>query len=159
MSQDQNIQALLDGTLDDVADLPEFIIPNAGTYLAEVKFFGAKKVNDKTGIEFAAVFKELLEPADANDEPQQLPIEANTMFFLFNEDGTPNELGQGQWKELLKVCKEITGAEKNTEIMEQSKGIELILTTGVRVHKDDKKKPVDQQRRYLQIKQAHNPAA
>lgn len=157
MSADSNLDMLLDGTLDDVADMPEFVIPNSGTYLTGVKSFGPKKVNDKTGIEIVLIFKELLEAADESADPQTLPIEASTMFFLTNDDGSANELGQGQWKMFLAVCAEITGESTPRSIMAASAGVDLIVTSSHRVHKDDKKKPVEDQRRYLKINNVLQP--
>lgn len=153
MSNAAAVNALLDGTLDDIADLPEFVVPNAGTYEATILKFEPKEINEQTAIDFQLRFDNLLEAADGNDEPQTLPIEAGTAFFLLNDDGTPNELGQGQWKEVMKAISDHVEGTTNTEKMASAVGLQVVVTTGVRVHKEDKKKAKADQRRYMQLKQ------
>ncbi len=140
MSNAEQLAALLDGTLDDVADMPEFVNPNPGTWLVEVKKFSIEEINKQHVPKISLVFTELIEANDPAVEPQTLPIEANAAFFLYNEDGSANEFGQGNFKMFLAPLKEITGAGSNREVMEASVGAQLIVTTGLREDKKEKGK-------------------
>lgn len=153
-TNDLDLDALLDGTLDDVADMPEFVTPNAGTWRVTIKNFGPEKMGEQTGIKFDGVFTELIEAAKDDDEPQVLPIEAGTAFFMKSKDGKPNEFAQGQWKMILEVCMELTGEATPRAAMAASKGMEIILTTGVRANKKD----TSDTRRYMSIVGCMNPS-
>ena len=154
MSNAEQLMALLDGTLDDVADLPEFVNPNPGTYSVEVKEFGLKEVNKQKLPYISLIFKELIEAADDSKEPQTLPIETSQTFFVFDKDGGVNEFAQGQWKMFLAPLKEITGAGSNMEVMTASKGAELIVTTSLREGKND-----NAGKFFLRYESVLNPAA
>lgn len=150
MSQNQmnqDIDALLDGTLDDLADLPEWTVPNPGSYIAEVKSFEVKDINGQKSPEIKLLFTELIEAADESLEPQTLPIEAGMLFMFFTKDGKPNEMGQGQFKEIIAALKPVVGGDKNSEVMANAKGAMVAITTGVRQDKNDKDK------KYLKINQ------
>lgn len=155
MAQRNEVDDLLDGTLDDLADMPEFVVPHAGSYIADIVAFERKEINEKVGVELKLRFKELLEaadPSEVEESPQTMPIEASTMFFFYNDDGTKNELGQGQFKNIVAAMKEAVGGSTNSEVMANSVGAEVAVTTTVRVHKEDKKKALKEQRRYMGIK-------
>ena len=148
MSQMNNdIDALLDGTLDDLADIPEFVVPNPGSWIAEIISFETKEINKMKSPELKLKFTELIEAADESLEPQALPLEAGTLYSFFYEDGKPNEFAQGSFKEIIAALKPVVGGDKNSEVMANSKGAMVAVTTGVRLDKKDSTK------RYLQIKQ------
>lgn len=143
MSQMNNeIDALLDGTLDDLADMPTFKVPLPGTYMASIVSFEVKDVNGVKCPEIKLNFRELLEAADGVREEalaeQTLPLEASQLFTFYTKEGKPNEMGQGQFKECCGSLKEATGAEKNSEIMAASKGMDVAVTIKTRADKTDK---------------------
>lgn len=145
MSQLNNeIDALLDGTLDDLADMPTFKTPLPGTYMASIVSFEVRDVNGVKAPEIKLNFRELLEAADGVSETalagQTLPIESSQLFTFFTKEGKVNEMGQGQFKETCGALKEATGCEKNSEIMAASKGMDVAVTIKTRADKNDKDK-------------------
>jgi len=133
-----NIDNILDGTLDDLADLPEFKPFPAGTHKAIMKM-EQKVVNKHPSIEVSLKALETVElPSGSDAEPVSVGQEASVLYML------DNELGQGKFKKLLQMLATTYGADKtNRQIMEESQGAEVLVVTTLRPNKDKTKMYMD----------------
>lgn len=141
-----DIDDLLDGTLDDLADLPEFkpFAPGVHRVIASMEL---KKINDAQAVELSFKMIEVQELVDPQDEEEgRKPVEgdtANTMFMM------NNEFGVGNFKRCAKSLAEglnMVGAT-NREIIEAVTDVECLIITSIRA---DKKDP---DRLYLNVKE------
>ncbi len=137
------IDSLLDSTLDDLEDLPEFKPFAAGAHRVSLSL-SMKEVNDINCVEVALKMIENLELADPNTEEKDIPKpgdEASCLFML------NNEFGIGKLKKVLAALADTIGSRNNREIIEGAQGIECVIITSVRVDKNDPDK------KYLNIKE------
>lgn len=125
-----SIDSLLDSTLDDLADLPEFLQAPSGAHRSSIDFFGVKKIGDREMVELKFKAIETVELANPTED-QPLPSSAE-YSVVFNLE---NEFGQGAFKEVMKALAPVVGGSSNREIMENSKGTEVLT---VMVRKADK---------------------
>lgn len=141
---DQTLDDGLDIVLDDLADLPQnapfpagahhalmFLSKNAkkaGAYTAKFKYVGT--------LEFA-------NPADAEARPTAeggdgyVPPKENDEAVIFintvKKDGTKNEFGQGQLKQLATPVAQMLGTSSVNEVIAATKnGIGVVIVTGVK---------------------------
>ena len=135
-----NLDAILDSTLDDLADMPAFVVPPAGAYNITFAETSVKKINDKPAVEFKLRFDATVELNDANDTPVADGTENNVTYFL------DSEFGQGALKEVLKAMLEVTGGGSLREQIAALKGAQALAITSVRKDKKDSEK------KYLQLK-------
>jgi hypothetical protein len=136
-----DLDALLDVTLDDLEDLPEFKPFSAGAHTA-ILSLSRKTIADHPAIEASFKLMETLELSDTNeDNPSKPGDEATTAYFL------DNEFGRGKFKKLCKPLAKALGVTKLSEIVEQCQGIEVAIVTNIRVDKNDTSK------KYLNIMQ------
>lgn len=136
-----DISAMLDATLDDLADLPTFKPFPAGTHIATVKFETKTKQDpkDKSKKEITihchlkAV--ETVELANSEDTALAAGDETSVMFQL------SNEFGQGALKNLLNDMSSVlalpTGGTLR-QIMEAADGNQFTLVTQTRENKNNK---------------------
>lgn len=133
MSND--LDSILDGTLDDLADMPEFKTFVPGTHKATITWDLAKKINDKTFVEAKLVAIETVElPAGSEDTPMNRGDESTCLFDL------KNEYGQGDFKEIMKSLAAHYGAKSNRELVEASQNAEVLVVTTQRPNKEKTKK-------------------
>lgn len=125
-----NMDNLLDGTLDDLADVPEFRTFPQGTYRISLGI-EQKKVNEHPTFEVKMKCLETVELVDASEAPVENGAECNVLFMM------DNEIGQGQFKELLKVAAEHFGPKSNRELIEDLKGAECLVVLTHRKNKND----------------------
>ena len=139
-----NVADLLDGTLDDLADLPEFKVPPTGAYATEVVHFIKKKIgNHEQATELKLKILSVEELADdALAEGEQAPVSGEECSVVFMLD---NDTGQGFFKMVIGALAEKFGKLKNRELMEMSKGANLLV---VLKRTFDKEK----ERHYLNLK-------
>lgn len=137
MAQDQafDINSLLDGTLDDLADMPEFKPYPAGTHRVQAKLIDKTapkdQVNKHPGFELRMSMIETIELAQGDAEVIQPKSEASVLYLL------DNEMGQGQFKKILKSLAERFGAKSNRELIaEMSSWVECLVVTKQRMNKD-----------------------
>jgi hypothetical protein len=123
MTTDNNfdLDALLDGTLDDLADLPEFRPFPAGTHRVNFTFEYDKK--DKKILYAKLKLLETVELHDAEDTPCEPGAEANVRYDL------SNEYAQGNLKKLLVNIAGHFGAKKNSELISDMKQVECLAVT------------------------------
>ena len=133
-----NIDDLLDGTLDDLSDVPSFKPFPVGAHTCKISW-KVTAVSGIPSIELKLALVETVELKNPEDTPAQAGDETQVLFMLKKKDGTKNELAEGQWKEILASLK--TGlniaSATNREVMSASEGLECLVSTGVRVNKKD----------------------
>jgi hypothetical protein len=124
------IDDILDGTLDDLADAPEFKpFPN-GAHKASI-YFERKEVNKHPCVEVKLKAIETLELVDPEkDTPLVKGAEASVLYML------DNDMGQGKFKELMKTFSAHFGNKKLSELMKEAQGAEVAVVTSQRPNKD-----------------------
>lgn len=133
-----DIDSLLDSTLDDLADVPEFKPYPVGAHRVNI-FWEVKVINAIPSISLKIVGIETVELKDPEtDKPIEKGHETNQLFMLKTKDGKKNELGEGQWKELLAPLQAHFGTASNRETMEASQGAECVAITEIRKDKNFK---------------------
>lgn len=136
MTNQTNIDSLLDSTLDDLADLPEFKVFPAGAYNGQIEL-AVKKMGDNMGIELKFTNQETVELSDPTQEAPAVGA-TTSVGFLLN-----NEFGQGALKKVLASLKEglqIPDGTSTREIMEASKGAVCMVVLTTRADKTDSTK-------------------
>ncbi len=133
---------LLDMNLDDLADLPEFIVPPAGAYLATILSLESKKIGDHPAVEVKFRINSVEELADASEAPPAGGTECSTSYM------TDNEFGVGALKALLKPLKDHFGTTTARETMAAATNAEILLVTKVR---KGKKGTDNEDKRYLAV--------
>lgn len=126
-NKDFDLDSLLDGTLDDLADLPEFRPFVPGTYRISFGFEVDKK--DKAIYYAGLKILEIIEQADPNEKPMEVGAETNVRFDL------KNEYGQGGFKRIMAVAADKFGKKSNRELIEDLKGTECLVVTKQNVNK------------------------
>jgi hypothetical protein len=129
MTQEFNLDALLEGTLDDLKDLPEFKPFPPGVHKVTVTS-EQKKVNNKPCLEVKLKLVEVVELANSSDEPPAPGAEANVLLQL------DNDFGQGMLKKILLAVAGKFGAKKNSELLADLQNLECVVATNVRDNKE-----------------------
>lgn len=139
MTEATNIDDILDGTLDDLDDLPSFKPFTPGLHLCKVKIT-QKEVTKFPVMEVELTAKETIELADTSAEPVKAGDVASTIFFMKHSNPKTAELGQGKFKELMKgLAPSFPDAKKLSELIAAVNDTdEVIVATSVRKTKDDK---------------------
>jgi Cys-tRNA synthase (O-phospho-L-seryl-tRNA:Cys-tRNA synthase) len=133
---------LLDMNLDELADLPEFVVPPAGAYQATLLSFESKKIGDHPAIELKVRFDVVEELADKTEAAPAVGTESSVSYML------DNEFGVGALKALLKPLAAHFSTATANETMAASKGAQVLLVTTVR---KGKKGTDAEDKRYLGI--------
>lgn len=128
-----NLDNILDGTLDDLADMPSITpFPN-GVHKLKLSFkIDDKKVAVQMGIEYI----ELVELADPTSVAPA-PGDKNSIYFgLKKKDGSANDYAQGALKEIVAV---LAAAFPGTtrETLTAAEGVEVIASTKIRLGKGE----------------------
>lgn len=144
------MDALLDGTLDDLADIPEFRNYPIGAHKVKLDWDLAKtidkvyKIKDqessglKKFIEMQMVAIETVElPAGSEDTPLKGGEKAQMLFDL------TNEFAQGKFKKIMAALAQHYGAKSNRELLADSKGAEVVVVISHRVDKKSGKTYID----------------
>jgi hypothetical protein len=127
---------LLDGTLDDLADMPEFKPFPAGAHRATIQWDYSKFAAEKI-VELKITAIETVELANPEDTPVKAGDTTNQRLMFLKKDKTPNEIAQGQFKNLIKPLTEHFGTANNRETMDASNGAEVLVITKIRADKRD----------------------
>jgi hypothetical protein len=134
-NQQSAIDSLLDSTLDDLADMPEFkVFPN-GVHKFTISW-SQKEINKHPALELKMKYLEKIEMADATEVPPETGTESSILFML------DNEFGQGSLKEVAKAIATGLGTPnmKISEMMKASDGMTLIGAIKIRENKDKTQK-------------------
>lgn len=136
-----NIDALLDGTLDDLADLPEFKPFPPGVHRGTIKM-SVKEIGDKKhkAVEVSLTAAETVETPAGSEEVVSPGQADKVLYFLTHDNPKVAEIGQGQFKELMKSFAEHFGAKSNRELMADAEGAEVMFATALRTDKRDPSK-------------------
>lgn len=133
MSNEQNnsteLDSLLDMTLDDLSDLPEFKVYPVGTHRVSMSM-ATKKINEHPAMEVKFKYISMEELADPAVEAPAAGTESSVAFFL------DNEIGQGQLKAFAKPLAEHFGTGNMRELVAQTQDAEVIITTKIRQNKE-----------------------
>ena len=124
-----NIDSLLDGTLDDLADAPEFKPFPAGTHKVSITIV-QKKIGTHPAFELAMKAIETIELANSDDTPLATGATTSEAFMM------DNELGQGNFKKILKSLADHFGAKSNRDLIAEAQNLEVLVVTKVRQNKD-----------------------
>jgi hypothetical protein len=139
MSLDQ-MDDLLDATLDDLEDLPEFKPFNPGAHKVTATF-SEKEINGKQAVELSMTLIETLELSDPQLTPDAAGTSCSMAFFL------DNEYARGNLKKCAMPFGAALGLGTIREIVEGVKDIECLVLTTLRADKNDK------DRFYLNVKE------
>lgn len=131
-----DVDALLDGTVDDLQDKPEFKAFPAGGHLCQI-FFMPKAIADVgQGVEIKLVARQTLQLEFEGDEPLNPGDETQVFLFFTHENETVVKFGQGTFKEIMAVLAAKYGAKSNRLLMQEAQGNEMIVLTEQRENKD-----------------------
>lgn len=150
LNQNVSMDDLLDGTLDDLADMPEFKPFASGAHKLKLNFDATKKVNDMPAIEVKLTCIESVELSPTHDTqgeeiaPPAPGDTTNVLFILKKKDESGkvvrNELAEGQFKKLMQDLQPMFPEATNARaIMEAAEGYEVLGVTSQRVNKKDPK--------------------
>lgn len=125
-----DLDSILDSSIDDLADLPEFqVFPN-GVHKVIIDF-ESKEVNKHPCVEMKMKAVETVELANpAADTPLEAGTESSVLFML------DNEFGQGKFKSIVKTLAAATGTSTIKDTVEAAKGMEVQVVCKVRQNKD-----------------------
>lgn len=131
-----DLDSLLAGTLDDLADMPEFKNYPNGAH--KVKFdWEQKVVNKKPSIEFKFTYIEPVELADATAAVPKAGDEASVLCMMKNNDGSVNEFSQGTVKMIVAALKPHFDGPNNGAILTAAKGAEIVIITELKENKSN----------------------
>ena len=133
---------LLDSNLDDLPDLPEFVVPPAGAYNTTILDITEKKIGEHPAVEVKFRFDATIELANPSDEAIKDGTECSVAYML------DNEFGVGGLKALLKPLGAALGTATSRATMEGAKGMQVMVVTKVR---NGKKGTDKEDQRYLSI--------
>lgn len=125
-----DLDQLLDGTLDDLADAPEYRPWPAGTHRFTLKLEFDTKV--KSVIYAKLKLLETIEQVDSEEKPLEVGAEANLRYDL------SNEYAQGNFKRILVAAAAHFGAKKNSELIQEMNNVECLGITKQIVSKKNK---------------------
>ena len=128
MSED--MAALLDSTLDDLADLPEFKVFPAGAHKVSIVSLEPKKIGEHPAWEIRLKLIEHMELTNPSEEPMITGSECSASYMM------DNEFGQGAFKDLCKPLAASTGMGSMRDLKDAVKGLEVIVVTKQRKNKD-----------------------
>lgn len=131
MSEDVNVENLLDMTLDELEDLPEFKPYPAGVHKVLVSL-EQKEVGGHPSVEVACKMIETVELA--NPTTDQAPAAGSEASMLCMLD---NEFGRGALKAVATPIGVAMGVGVIREVIEQANDIECIIVSSIRPKKDD----------------------
>lgn len=98
-----DMDSLLDATVDQLADTPEFKPFPTGTHLCVLTLEQRNKDPKKPAISWKLTAIETIELKDAEkDQPVKAGDTCSGLFSFVKDDGTVNELAQGQFKEIMR---------------------------------------------------------
>ena len=102
---EEEINAMMGMTLDDLPDLPSIDPFPTGTYTAVCTNFGPKKIGEHPALVFEFKNPSVVELADETDEPPKGDAKAEYAYML------DNEIGQGKLKDVLKKLRLSMGVD------------------------------------------------
>jgi hypothetical protein len=138
-----NFDDLLDKSIDDLADLPEFKVPETGIYGLSVKL-ETKEINNKPAVVCKYTVRNVVELADSSI-PEEQHAKAGDGFdeayILKDNDGKDSEIAWGRLKQFLQPF-EVHFGEKLISALVKRLADPVSITAKVtkKPRKDDKEK-------------------
>jgi hypothetical protein len=143
MNAQTNVQAqddmadLLDDSIDDLADLPEFKPYPAGAHRATI-YFSEKEVN---GAAYRVIDMKAIETLELNDPVADQPLVAGAeTSVMYQKD---NVFAQGKFKPIIVAIANHFGTKSISDAMNQGNGMEVTVITKIRENKDKTQKYTD----------------
>lgn len=126
------IEDLMDASIDDLADMPAFVVPPIGHYKLQVSL-ERKVVNDKPCIEGKFVVQETLELRNTAEAPCEVGTKFSTLYQM------DNEFGQGNFKGFISPIVAGLGlqGQKLAEVIGKVQNITIAATLKHRKDKND----------------------
>ena len=139
-----DFDSLLDKSIDDIADLPEFKVPDTGVYKLSVGV-ETKPINDKPAVVCKFTIRELVELADSSipEANRAKPGDKfDNAFILKDNSGSDSEVAWGRLKEFVKPFEAHFGTNNLREIIGKlsSETVDITATVVKKERKDDKEK-------------------
>jgi len=141
---EMNFDDILDQSIDDLADLPEFKVPDTGIYKLRVTG-GTKAINNKPAVTTSFVVREIVELADSSI-PEEQRAKAGDKFdiayILKDEDGNKSEIAEGRMKEFLAPFHAHYGEKSIRAIIEGplTEGVDITAQVVKKARKNDPEK-------------------
>jgi hypothetical protein len=141
------MDALLDGTLDDLADIPEFRVYPVGAHKMIMNWNLAYTIpnvfnvkgQESSGLKrFIALEGKAVETVELPAGSTDTPLEAGTAFRQTFD--LTNEYAQGAFKNIMKSLAQHYGPKSNRELIAESEGAEVVISVK---HRKDKTKKQD----------------
>jgi len=124
-----NIDSLLEGTLDDLADAPEFRPYPAGTHKVTITIL-QKKIGTHPAFEVNMKAVETIELSNSEETPLTAGATTSVAYMM------DMELGQGNFKKILSSLSAHYGAKSNRDLIAEAQNAEVLVVTKVRQNKD-----------------------
>ena len=123
-----DLDSILDSSIDDLVDLPEFGIYPSGVHRVIINW-ESKEVNKHPSMEMKMKLVETVELANpAEDQPVTAGQESSSLFML------DNEFGQGAFKQIMKTLAAACGTNKISETVEivgLAEATRSVVVTGI----------------------------
>lgn len=129
---DINLDDILDSSIDDLADLPEFGVFPSGVHTVSIKW-ESKEVNKHPCMELKMKLVNTEELSNPEADTAPAPGTESSCLFMLD-----NEFGQGAFKGLMKTLASACGTSKISDTVEASNGMEVQVVIAT---KPDKKDP------------------
>lgn len=129
MNDTTNLDNLLDVSLDDIADLPEFKVFPAGAHRCTISF-EKKEINKHPSVELKLKLVETVELTDPAEVAPEAGTESSVAYML------DNEFGQGNMKKVMIPLAQHYGISNVGALMEACKGAECLVVTKQRQNKE-----------------------
>lgn len=112
--------SILNGSLDDIEDLPGFnVFPSGAYHVLLAKGLVQKGIGEHPAVELEMTCAEVIELADPT-QADQAPKVGDTCSTAFMLD---NEIGRGKLKEVFKAIAAKTGSTSNAANMQAAAGL------------------------------------
>lgn len=122
---------LLDSSVEELAELDSFEAFPPGTYRLKIGW-ELKLINNKPTVELKYECLETLELAKVTDEPIEPGKKSSILYYLYKNDGSTNDMGQGFLRKIIEELHKTFGGETSKEVMLNSEGAEIIATLGIK---------------------------
>lgn len=127
-----DLDALLDASMDDLDDLPPIGVPPSGHYNLTVTF-DIEEIDGEKGKKSVPTASYVVDVINELKDPEELTEVAvgqqfKEFFHTMKRDGTPNKFGMGTLKSRLQVYQERFGTSKVGELIKEVKQIQVAAT-------------------------------
>lgn len=139
MNSTPDIDSLLEGTLDDLADLPESSPFPSGAYQV-LMTLESKTINKKPAVEAKMKLVSVEKMEDESATPPVPGHESTVLYILRNNDGKANEIAQGQLKKLATAIAEgldLPAPVRVSEVIAAAKSLSCLVVVTAKMDKKD----------------------